>query len=272
MTPLPEGVQRINKYPFMVANLAVDAHGKPTNWKYVIQNLQDKSEARKINERAYTLGRVGPKKLICPIPEHGSKLTSSKEIRILTVSEGEMAIFKRERADGSLVEPGEACAYASGDCPTVALHDPLTKKTVVLHASRKTLLDEGIVKKALAHFSMSMIHRMVATISLGIDPNNFLHSWQDPKYGRSNEERTLKLMREYGEESVSEDEMLGGINLHYIVALQLIRAGLEPTNIFSDTIDTFSDPKYWSQRASTTDGSPKYGEEGRNLVLIANLN
>lgn len=271
MTLVPEGVQTIRGYPFMVGNLAVDVYGKPINWKYVIQNLQDRNEAQKINERAYALGKIGAKKLICPIPEHGNKLTSSKEIRILTVSEGEMAIFKRERADGSLVEPGEACAYASGDCPTVGLHDPLTRKTVVLHASRKTLLDQVIVKKAIAHFSNSMIPRMIATISLGIDPNNFLHSWHDPKYGESNQARTLELITEYGEEAVSEDEMLGGINLHYIVALQLIRAGLEPTNIFSDTIDTFSDPKYWSQRASTTDGSPKYGEEGRNLVLIANL-
>lgn len=267
---LPKDVQIIHKYPFIHGNYAVTVAGKPENWKRVVQNLHVLEEYEILFNLSYDVQETGPRTLIVPIPVHGHKLTSSKEIRALTVGRHQAVEYPRVQADGALVEFGEVCVFASGDCPTVGLHDPVSKKTFMLHGSRETILFQGIVERALAHFNEQERARLIATISLGIHPDNFLHEWSNPSYGEKNREVTEMLLQEYGPGAISAEPELGGINLSFIIATKLMRAGLKARNIYADRFDSFSDGRFWSNRASQKPGNPKYKEAGRNIVMIAN--
>jgi hypothetical protein len=153
----------------------------------------------------------------------------------------------------------------------VAIHDPQGKLTLVCHFSRQSGVQGDILEKALTHFEWTRRAHLVATVSLGINPANFHHSWIDPEYGPANKMLTQKLVSLFGPRSVSSDPTQGGINLRFIAIEKLIRGGLFERNIYADTLDTFSNPTYWSHRASHTAESSKFGDQGRNMVLVANL-
>jgi len=262
-------VSTIHQYPFRVHELVVDILGKPTDWLWVVKQVGEDFE--KLANHVYRLGRKEEKKIVCPVPIHGAEITSSKNLEVLKVSKGQAALYRGRKADGAEILLGEVFALASADCPSVAIHDPQSKLTLVCHFSRQSGLEGGILEKALSHFDETSRIHLVATVSLGIDPENFHHSWEDPTYGTENKKLIQKLARIFGPNAVSKDPSQGGINLRYIAIEKLIRGGLREGNIYTDTIDTFSDPAYWSHRASNTDSSNKFGDQGRNLVLVANL-
>lgn len=262
-------VNAIHRYPFRVQGLLVDILGKPTDWLWIVKQVGDDFE--KLATHVHRLGKEGEKKIVCPVPVHGTEITSSKNLEILRASEGQAALYRGRKADGAEIQPGEVYALASADCPTVAIHDPESKRTLVCHFSRQSGIQGDILEKALRQFDWTSRARLVATVSLGIDPENFHHDWTDPTYGSENKTLTEKLISQFGPHSVSADPAHGGINLRYIAIEKLLRRGLREENIYADTLDTFSDPAYWSHRASNTPSSSKFGDQGRNMVLVANL-
>lgn len=262
-------INEIQRYPFRVEGLLVDILGKPTDWLWIVKQVGDDFE--KLAAHVHRLGGEGEKKIVCPVPVHGTEITSSKNLEVLRASKGQAALYRGKKADGAEIKPGEVYALASADCPTVAIHDPQSTHTLVCHFSRQSGVLGDILEKALKQFDWTSRSRLVATVSLGISPENFHHSWEDPKYGPENKALTESLINQFGAHAVSYNPTRGGINLRHIAIEKLIRRGLREENIYADRLDTFSDPAYWSHRASHTPESSKFGDKGRNMVLVANL-
>lgn len=271
MIAIPSGVQVIEKYPFRVGDMIVDILGKPQDWREVLHNLHNAKMYEILADHVFQLGEIGEKKIVCPKPEHKTEITSSKELRVFSVARNQVAIYRGKNADGAEIDGGEVYALASGDCPNLGIHDPLTGATVALHFNRENGLDNDILEKALQRFPKNRRSEMIATISLGIGPENFRHEQDNLTHGEKNKERNHKLISDYGGKALSPPLNLGKINLRYIAAKKLLRAGFQPENIYVDKIDTYSDSRFWSHRASQDPESPKYQEQGRNLVLVANL-
>lgn len=262
MIPIPEGVKVIESYPFKVGNLVVNVfgkEGKETNWKKELENLDDENTHAKVLSKAKELGATS---IFCPFPVHGTTISSSK-IKALGASRSKSSIYREVEADGADVEEGEAYALPSGDCPTVALHDPETRKTVAVHFNRENGIDNDILSEALKHFQEGSMDRLIAVIALSIGPTHFKHEWAHPKFGTKNLRRHCELMQKYGKGSVDWSSEEGVINLRWVAAKKLMAAGVQAGNIHTDLIDTYSDSGYWSHRA---------GDEGRNLVLVGNVN
>lgn len=269
------GVNTIQRYPFsptpgLVVNvLGKQIEGRLVDWRWVVSQVG--SDFKGLAHEVYRLGKSCEKVIVCPIPEHGNEITSSKHLKVFKAQKGQAALYRGRNADGAEIQPGEVYALASADCPTVAIHDPLSSRTIVCHFSRQTGVEGNILEIALSKFAESNREELVATVSLGISAENFEHDWLHGDYGTKNKEVTWELIQKYGRHAVSEDITRGGINLRYIAIAQLLKGGIPAQNIYADTIDTFSDPAYWSHRASHTEASNKFGDKGRNMVLVANL-
>lgn len=270
MIALPEQVKTIKKYPFSFAHLVIDVLGKPTDWREILVNLQVKEEFEKLASHVYNLGSRGKKQIVCPRPVHGTELTSSKELRVFSVSRDQVAIYRGKEADGAEISSGEVYALASADCLTITLHEPFVGPVVALHFSRESGVIGNILEHALARFSKEARKQLIATMTLGIHPDNFLHRWDHPTLGEKNEKLIKRVQSEFGEGAVSSNKRLGGLNLRYIAAKKLMRQGVSPSNIYVDQLDTYSDARYWSNRASSVPHSGKFGETGRNMVLVLN--
>lgn len=266
MIPIPAGVNTIAEYPFRIRGLVVDALGKPTDWADILRNLHNAESYEQLAQHVHALGG---NKIVCPKPVHKTTISSSKRLKIFSISKDQVAIYRGEDADGAIVEPGEAYALASGDCPTVAIYDPTSSRVTAMHFNRENGVDNDILGRALLDYSPSDRKRMIATVSLGIGPSNFGHAWSHPQHGENNRRRTIHLIERYGHGAVGGFDALGQVNLRWIASKKLIEAGLLRENIHVDCIDTFEDPKFWSHRASQIEGSKK-GEAGRNLVLVVN--
>jgi len=268
---LPEGVHLVS-CPVQINGLTVRSMGKPDDWKAVLNSLQSKESFKKLSHAAETTAGMKGVGIVCPRLVHGTDITSSKNIPRLTVSWGQTPMYRDVKADGAEIFPGEVYCLASADCLTVTVHEAKTSRTVAVHFSRESGVVKNILEGALERFSSSPRHRLVAVITLGIHPDDFLHPWDHPVYGAANRALTESLLREYGENAVGTNPELGGINLRWIAAEKLLRAGLDPSNIYADQENTFDNPRWWSHRASHTAGHPKFGDTGRNLVLVANTN
>lgn len=270
MSNMSHGIRTIDSYPFRMNGLVVQVLGKPMDWKAVLGSTGDGFGV--LADEGNKLGIEGEVQIVCPVPEHRTRITSSRELEVLRIKKGRAALRRGSKADGAIIHNGEVYALASADCPTVSLHDAdsALPTAVAVHFSRESGVVGDILERALRFFSPTIRGRVVGTISLGIQVENFQHRWDDPRHGKANKEMTERLVRDYGEDSVSKDHSLGGINLQYIAAMKLIRAGLRPENIYVDKIDTYSDPRFWSHRASNEPGVKK-GDVGRNLVLVSRL-
>jgi copper oxidase (laccase) domain-containing protein len=266
---LQGGVNVIHRYPFKKDSLVVDVLGKPTDWREVVQNVGDGFET--LAAHVFTLGEKGEKRVVCPVPVHKPNITSSKTLKVLTARPGQAALYRGSSADGALILKGEVYALASADCPTVSIHDPKATTTVVVHFSRQSGVVGDILQNALTHFRDVDPSCLLATISLGIDTEHFDHRWDHPDYGEGNEALTRDLIKRFGKRAVSHNWSHGGINLKFVAIAMLLQVGLKKHNIYVDAIDTYSDARFWSQRASDTRESTKFGDTGRNLVLVANL-
>lgn len=269
MVHVPEGVQIIDSYPFSVKNLTVDVLGKPTNWKEVLKNLQNDDSYEKLATRVH---KLGGRQIVCPTPVHKTDISRSKDLRVFSVSRDQIAIYRGAEADGAEIDPSEVYALASGDCPTVAISHPRTKTVVAMHFNRENGVDNDILENALLRFPSEFRHEMLATISAGISADHFDHDWSHPSYGQSNRRRTEKLIAKYGHKAAGERHELGQINLRWVAAMKLIEAGIPKANIYVDLIDTYTDEMFWSHRASQNRESAKWGEGGRNMVLVGNIN
>ncbi|MEX0909894.1 MAG: hypothetical protein WDZ75_01230 [Candidatus Paceibacterota bacterium] len=223
MDSFQPGIKTIHTYPFNKNGLVVEIWGKPIDGRAIIQNGGDYRGL--LARHVFKLGKEGPKRIISPVPEHKDNITSSKELKILSAQEGQAVLYRGNYADGAIVNRGEVYALASADCPTVSIHDPCLGTTIVVHFSRESGVVRDILKKALTHFSPTIRSRVVATISLGIHTENFQHRWDDPQYGEANRKLIDNLIDVFGENSVSEDPRQGGINLRFIAAETLLRAG-----------------------------------------------
>jgi copper oxidase (laccase) domain-containing protein len=267
---VPEEIGLVESYPFRIGRIAVGVCGKPDDWKTVLGGLQSKEMFEKLESAAAKTAGSSEIEIVCPKPVHGMRITSSKELPRLTVSKGQIPVYRDTEADGAEIFPREVYCLASADCLTVTVHNVQTSRTVAVHFSRESCVVGNILERALERFSHSPRRDIVAVITLGIHPDDFLHRWDHPAYGAANRALTESLLREYGENAVGTNPELGGINLRWIAAEKLLRAGLDPANVYADQENTFDSPRWWSHRASHTGGSPKYGDKGRNLVLVAN--
>lgn len=265
---IPLGVSLIHEYPFKIGSLVIGVYGTSHNWRDVIRNLHNAEMYEVLHEKIYNLGEPGEKTMVCPKPVHKTDITSSKKMRILTVREDQFPIYRGAEADGAEIEKGEVYALASGDCPTVAIHDKRTLKTTALHFNRENGVDNTILQGALRRFADSNKEDLVATISCGIGPKHFSHSWDHERFGNKNQERTTRVLAEYGYGAIAYPIESGGLNLRFIASKILSRFGIASKNIFVDQIDTYTDPQFWSHRASMDPASSKYGLDGRNLVLV----
>jgi hypothetical protein len=267
VSKLHSKINVIEEYPFRIHWLIVDVLGKPTNWKSVLASVGEDFDV--LADHIQKLRDGGERQIVCPVPEHKTEITSSKELHVLRARKGQAALYRGHKADGALIKQGEVYALASADCPTVSLHDPRSalSTVVAVHFSRQSGVVGDILERALTYFSQTIRNRLIATVSLGIDVQHFDHRWDDPLRGATNETLTKRLIKEFGEDSVSRDQTLGGIDLKFIAVQKLLRAGVLPSNIFVDKIDTYTDPRFWSHRASNKPGK-KAGDIGRNLVLV----
>ncbi|MDZ7726385.1 MAG: laccase domain-containing protein [Candidatus Campbellbacteria bacterium] len=263
---VPGKINEIKEYPFSIGNLVVNALGKPTDWKGELENLHDQTTYNRLLSIARELGAT---RIFCPYPVHGTTISSSK-IKTLDVSRTKRRIYREVKADGAEIDKEEAYGLASGDCHTVALQDPVTGKTIAIHFNRENGVDDDILSKALRHFRKGSAERLIAVITLGIDSAHFKHDWENHKHGKKNRRRTCELIGKYGPEIVDWPLGEGKIDLRRIAARKLVEAGLLPSNIYADLFDTYFDPRFWSHRASQTRGSAKFGEKGRNMVLVVN--
>lgn len=271
MIPILENTNIIREYPFRLGNLVIDALGKPYNWKEVLSNLHNAKMYELLANHVFDLGELGEKRIVCPSPVHKTDITSSKNLRVFSIAPNQVAIYRGTDADGAEVLPGEVYALASGDCPTVTVHDPITGATVACHFNRENGIDQDILQSVLNYFSLDSRGRLIAVISLGIGPENFRHEWDHPTHGTNNKKRSLLVITEFGSKALLPPARSGKLNLRYIASKRLVQGGLRASNIYLDEIDTFSDSRFWSHRASQHIGNEKHSEGGRNLVLVANL-
>lgn len=209
------------------------------------------------------------------------------------VSLGEKAIALRGvNADGTvLTRPGQSFLITPADCMTIIMMHKPSGETIVMHASRDSLIDRhhiqsekpqrtaiSVVYSAfhyfMGQFSASCLKDISVFMTGTIGPDHFEHRLDHPTYGEANRKLVNHLISKYGLRTVT-DRKLGKISLTEIARAQMISFGIDPHRIGFDLIDTGDDRlengdyAWWSYRRSDT--STKANNKFRNAVLVTRM-
>lgn len=249
--------------------------GQPVNW-----SIRSNPEAAKLIASFAAEHEVST--ILQPSPDFSARVCQrwdlAKAALVPTRNDGAVTFLRGASADGvDDVRPGEAFYIASGDCPTLVLYDPTWGRLVCAHAGRDCLWDrrhilEGaparpsasVVTSAFACFNRHPL-RTRAFICGGIAGRNFEHDVESGDLASSNARMVGHFVDECGKFSVVGDSNDGCLDLKFIIARQLVKAGLFPDMTGCDAIDTFDDRLngeyvWWSNRRGD--------KQERNGILI----
>lgn len=257
--------KKVEKYPFSLptasGHVLIDVAGKPLDRR----NLQDKDVFKELSEH---LEKLGIGHALNPRPVHGNIISSRRFLersksQLQTISLSRIPILRGLEADGVLVGQGEAYLLFSADCLTITIVHSTTSLVMAAHFSRESGLRKNILQNVFEKFSRHNPEELSVVLSLGIAPAFFNHSFDHPNYGPHNKELVTDLVRRYGKDVVSGQPEEGCLDLRFLAVQKLVREyGVLPERIWSDTIDTYGDDRFWSYRR---------GDKERNRVTVANI-
>ncbi len=263
----------------VVPDIVGYAFGRPDNW-----SLADMATRNRIALFAHQR-RVT--KIFAPVPsQFNAKICArgefNEEILIPLVNRDHVTIFRSPPADGCEILAYEGFFIASGDCPTIVVHDPDSRRTFCAHAGRDCLFDrsnalgrgksrehDSVVHALLAEFPKEVARNLKVFIACGISGRNFSHPLQGHDRSEECQKMLMYIEHHYGCGFARGDLSLGCISLKDLIRMQLVQRGVESDNIGCDNIDTFADTDrggnhvWWSNRRGD--------KKERNGVLILRL-
>ncbi len=259
-------IKKIERYPFYLptasGHVLIEVAGKPLDRR----DLQNKEVFQELSEH---LEKLGVERALNPRPVHGNCISSRELLeeskgdeRLRTVSRSRIPILRGLEADGVQVGQGEAYLLFSADCLTVTVVHSRTSLVMAAHFSRESGLKKNILHDVFESFSEYNREELSVVLSLGIAPAFFRHPFDHPVHGPHNKELVTDLVWRYGSGAVNGQLKEGGLDLRFLAVQKLVQEyGVLPERIWSDTIDTYGDNRFWSHRR---------GDRARNRVTVAN--
>lgn len=257
-------IRKIEKYPFYLltasGHVLIDVAGKPLDRR----DLQNEEVFRELSEH---LEKLGVEHALNPRPVHGNSISSRELLersksQLRTISRSRIPILRGLEADGVQVGQGEAYLLFSADCLTVTVVHSRTSLVMAVHFSRESGLKKNILHGVFERFSEGDRKELSVVLSLGIAPAFFRHPFDHPVHGPHNKELVTELVWRYGSGAVNGQLKEGSLDLRFLAVQKLVREyGVLPKRIWSDTIDTYGDNRFWSYRR---------GDRARNRVTVAN--
>jgi copper oxidase (laccase) domain-containing protein len=262
-------------HPFS-GRVEIRLYGKPNNWSL-------------LNPPPETLRRIGNLasaegvyRLLAPKPSaFNARVCLSDDLTETVMGNESVSIHRGVDADGAVIPPGQAFYLASADCLTVVTLDPKSGMTVAAHAGRDCLFDrkringegksrehESVVDAIVARYEQANIQAKYLKVFMtcGISPKEFVHDFQDPKFGTANMKMCADVAHKWGLRCLDGDMTKGKLVLTEIVRAQFMKHGVDPYHIGFDIVDTYGDTDrygnhlWWSHRREPG--------PGRNAVLV----
>ncbi len=226
-----------------------------------------------------------------PIKENGVIMEpdSDEFDQLITIPESKVACRRgmdKAYADGVILPPLSAFFMFPADCVLINVVDMASQKVVASHGPREALrknLVEAIMKK----FSDSKKKDLRVMVCFGIQPENFDHPFDHPRFGDHNREMIEEIFNKWPRAIVG-DKTKGKIWLHMLAAEQFIAHGVSAKNIYFDNLDTYSARRpngeyaQWSARRDTKEREVRQrlgpwapletppNQRPRNLVISVN--
>ena len=179
----------------------------------------------------------------------------------------EVVLYCGVMADGVVINPGQAAAIASGDCPTIVAYASGARVAIVAHAGLGSLIDEGLwAGKAPTRTHFSVVDAIVdAAKRHGVVKPDFLEVRVVCGIGPGRYERKDLAGKIRAVWPTCVDGQ--NVNMAKLITLQFERHGV--LSVASDQVDTYGDQgvdgkPLWHSNRRDRNGS------GRNLVLVVN--
>ncbi len=164
------------------------------------------------------------------------------------------------RCDGVVLErPRDAVALTSRDCPILILHNPHGWPAAILHCSRSSLqgAEVGDPTRSVLNEAFQLCaggfldgSEVVGYLTMGIAAEHF-HNERYPRI-------TESLKKHWGKHVIGGTDERPTIDIPALVGTQLRTRGVNTARVYTDALDTFTDPRLASVRA---------GRGGHNLVI-----
>lgn len=218
--------------------------------------------------------------IFCPDPRaFNATLTKASQIRE-KAPRGKFIFRHGIQASGLVIPKGSAAMIASADCPTLVIANEETGTVALAHAGLGELEDLAVIRgEAPNRNRPSVITQLInqfvgrsfkpirAGIFCGIGPTHFIHHPKHETWGEKNQRLIEYFKQTYPENHRNiVGSTLGQIDLGTLIRVQLEQQGLDQSQIWQDSLDTYTNPQLWSHRKETAieKGKP----DGRNLIVV----
>ena len=258
--------------------LVFGSNNKNTNWKCLIKPDLPCDEENK-REMVQTVIKFGGDKILAPNSSlFNAVVTDPKNLQTEINIDG-LTILRGCDAEGVLVPKGMTAGFFPADCYTVVAYDS-RDNVIACHAGGKSTFDseatalekttrenESVANAIIRKFQSlgSRIEEISAFICFGID-------WQHFGYDGKTDDRFLKRIAQVsGQDSLKKNHRTGvrdRYDIRQALRNQFRILGVEPKKISTDSVDTFSNNKFWSHERSKRESNESEALNGRNLVLV----
>ncbi len=257
-------VHRINS--LFGVSLFVHALGAPDDWSPAKPENRDRIAAK---FRDFSIG--GP--VYCPTPVGNAQVCDTSQ---LSPVEDLPQMYRGVNAGGVILSPGSSYYLASGDCPTVVLYDPDSRRAACLHAGRDEVLDSiyletgslgrqyfSIAEAGVMALDVQRTSQLKVFVGYGIAPEDFSHPTDHPVYGMKNQQLITYLARHHPTTLVG-DPSKGCIDIRQLLHEQFMNLGIPGDNIRTDMVNTFAD----QDEAGNQWHSCRRGDKTRNGIIV----